>query len=261
MPADQSALNDLIEGYESITLSWLEDTKAQLMTRVESKHVMTLAQCRNLVQSLGGSYRILEIQGKRIGRYETMYYDTPEFLSYYQHHNGKANRYKLRFRHYDASDETFLEVKKKDNKGETEKNRMKTCGFASGFLPAQVEFLRSVLPYDCRSFIPVIRTIYNRITLVSTNSAERITFDTDLAFDNGTRVIAYPDLVIGEIKYEKGTKNSPALHALHEMGIRKRGFSKYCIGVSLLYDWLKHNRFKENLLFLSRISAGGGVPC
>lgn len=255
------AMQSLISTFEGISLTGLEETKAQLMTRVESKHLMTLSQCKNLVQALADSYRVLEIQDTRIGRYETMYYDTLSFLSYNQHHNGKSNRFKLRLRHYNTSGDTFLEVKKKDNKGSTEKKRMKTTWSSAGFLPEQVEFLRSALPYDCQTFHPVIRTIYNRLTLVSTKSPERITFDMGISFDDGQHVISYPDLVIGEIKYEKGIKNSPALQAIHAMGIKKRSFSKYCIGVSLLYDWLKHNRFKENLLYLARITDGGGISC
>jgi hypothetical protein len=231
------------------------------MTRVEDKHLMTLQQCRGLVKSLAGSYRVLEIEDTRIGRYDTLYYDTLAFDIYQAHHNGKANRYKLRLRHYDSSGETYLEVKKKDNKGTIEKRRMKTIWSQTGFLPGQVEFLRSALPYDFQVFHPVIRTIYHRFTLVSIKFPERITFDTGVSFDDGKRVLSYPDLVIGEIKYEKGAKNSPALKSLHAMGIRKRAFSKYCIGVSLLYTWLNYNRFKQNLLYLTRITKGSGVVC
>lgn len=253
-------MQSLIDEFEGISLTGLEEAKAQLMTRMESKHLMTRAQCKKLVQALGGSYRVLEIQDTRVGRYDTMYYDTPSFLSYLLHHNGKSDRYKLRLRHYDSSGETYLEVKKKDNKGITEKSRMKTTWPRTGFLPQQVAFLRSALPFDCLEFHPVIRTLYKRFTLVSTASPERITFDMGISFDDGKRVVSYPDLVIGEIKYEKSTKNSVALQTIHAMGIRKRAFSKYCIGVSLLYSWLKHNRFKENLLYLSRFTSGGGVP-
>ena len=255
------AMQSLISTFEGISLTGLEETKAQLMSRVESKHLMTLSQCRRLVQALADSYRVLEIQDTRIGRYDTMYYDTPSFLSYNQHHNGKSNRFKLRLRHYNTSGDTYLEVKKKDNKGSTEKKRMKTAWSSAGFLPEQAEFLRSALPYDCQTFHPIIRTIYNRLTLVSTESPERITFDTGISFDDGQHVISYPDLVIGEIKYEKGIKNSTAHQAIHAMGIKKRSFSKYCIGVSLLYTRLKHNRFKENLLYLTRITNGGGASC
>jgi len=258
---DCSDLSSLIAEFEGISLAGLEETRAQLLTREESKHLMSLQQCRDLVQALAGSYRVLEIQGTRIGRYDTMYYDTPSFLSYTQHHNGKGNRYKLRLRYYNSSGETYLEVKKKTNKGSTEKQRIKTPWSSAGFLPEQEEFLHSALPYDFRAFRPVIKTVYNRLTLVSAYSPERITFDMAISFRDGQHVISYPDLVIAEIKYEKSIKNSPALNAFHGMGIRKRAFSKYCVGVSLLCDWLKHNRFKQNLLFLSRFTHGGGAPC
>ena len=161
------ALLSEIRECESISLSELEETKAQLLTRVESKHLMTLGQCRELVRTLADSYRIIEIQDSRIGRYETMYFDTPSFLTYLAHHNRKGNRYKLRLRHYDTSDETYLEVKKKNNKGSTEKSRIRTSWSPSGFSPEQVEFLRTAFPYDCRAFHPVLWTGYNRCTLVS----------------------------------------------------------------------------------------------
>ncbi|MCU0632676.1 MAG: polyphosphate polymerase domain-containing protein [Methanolinea sp.] len=259
--APEAELSSVIRKFESISLSDLEEAKAQLLTRVESKHLMTAAQCSTLISTLADSYRVLVINNTRIGRYETLYYDTSAFLTYLQHHNGKGNRYKLRLRHYESSDETYLEVKKKTNKGSTEKSRIRTCWPTNGFLPEQEEFLKSAFPYDYLGFFPALRTVYDRFTLVSTKSPERITFDTGVAFDNGQKVRSFPGLVIGEIKYEKGVRNSPALSALHAMGIKKRAFSKYCIGVSLLYDWVKRNRFKQNLLFLSKITPGAGIPC
>lgn len=254
-------LEAIIREYESISLSMLDETKARLLNRVESKHLMTTDACREFLQRISDSYRVLEVRKTRIGRYETMYFDNNAFITYMQHHNGKGNRYKLRFRHYDSSGETYLEVKKKSNKGATEKTRMKTRWSLSGFLPEQEEFLRSAFPFDYRLFHPVLVTMYDRFTLVSMESPERITLDIGVSFGDGERIISYPGLVIAEIKYEKGLKNSPGLLALHEMGIRKRGFSKYCIGVSLLYDWLKHNRFKQNQLFLSRLFPGGFASC
>jgi len=254
-------LSSLVSRFEDISLVGMEEENALLMSRMENKYIMTLAQCRNLVRALTGSFRVLEIKGKRIGRYTTVYYDTPAFVTYYAHHNGKKNRFKLRLRHYDSSGETFLEVKKKNNKGKTDKSRMKTAWTPGVFHPDQEEFLRSALPCDWTTFHPVVRTIYDRITLVAKDSPERITLDTGISFDDGRRTFMYPGVVIGEIKYEKSIRNSPALSNIHRMGIRRRGFSKYCTGASLLYERLKSNRFKENLLFLSRLDCRGGVPC
>jgi SPX domain protein involved in polyphosphate accumulation len=254
-------LSALLRGFDGISLDEVDDVKSQLLTRVESKHLMTFRQCRELVQTLSDSYRVLDINDFRIGRYETLYYDNASFISYIQHHNGKGNRCKLRMRYYESSGETFLEVKKKTNKGFTEKSRLKTCMPSTCLLPEQVHFLERAFPFDYREFQPVLRTVYDRVTLVSRKSPERITFDTGISFHEGHRAVSYPFLVIGEIKYEKGSGHSQARSAIRSMGIQERGFSKYCTGVALLYDRLKHNRFKETLLYLSRLFPGGGVPC
>ena len=241
--------------FGSISLKGLEEAKAGLLSRVESKHLMTFEQCLGLLGELTNSYLVLEVNNSRITRYKTLYYDTPSFLTFLQRHNGKGNRYKLRIRRYDSSKETYLEVKKKTSKGTTEKSRIRTLWTKTGFSPEQEEFLESAFPYDYREFFPVVKTVYDRLTLVSTKSPERITLDSNISFLSGQEQKTYPGLVIVEIKHEKGIRASPALSALHTLGIRKRGFSKYCIGVSLLYDRVKHNRFKQNLLLLSKLDS------
>lgn len=256
-----TGLFDLAQKFESISLAELDKVKALLMTRMERKHLMSIGKCRELLGRISESYRILEVMGTRIGRYDTVYFDNASFITYIQHHNGKGNRYKLRFRHYGSSGDTYLEVKKKSNRGTTEKARIRTGWPVSGFEPEHSDFLKSTFPYDCREFRPVLLTAYDRFTLVSKASPERITFDTGVSFWDGRRTISYPELVICEIKFEKGARNSPALSELHAMGIRKQGFSKYCIGTSLLYDCLKHNRFKPTLLSLSRFVPAGGISC
>lgn len=254
-------LPSVVREFEGITLAEVAETKTQLLSRVESKYLMTIGQCRRLIRMISGSYRVLEVHNSRIGRYETRYYDDDAFTTYIQHHNGKGNRYKLRLRHYESSGETYLEVKKKSNKGSTEKRRIRTSWSKPGFLPEEERFLKSAFPYDCREFRPVLVTAYDRLTLVSTEFSERITFDIGISFENGPQSISYPGLVIGEVKREKSAKNTPAQSAIRSMGIQERAFSKYCIGVSLLYGRLKHNRFKPNLLFISGLSPGGRRSC
>ena len=138
---------------------------------------------------------------------------------------------------------------------------MKTSWPPTRFLPEEERFLEATFPYDRREFRPVLKPGYERSTLVSPEFPERISFDTAVLFSNGKQNISYPGLVIGEVKREKGVKNSPAQRALRSMGIQERSFSKYCVGVSLLYDQLKHNRFKPNLRFIAGLSQGGRQPC
>lgn len=260
-PATEWDIPSEVSEYEGITLAEVEETKTQLLSRVESKYLMTAEQCRRLIRMVSDSYSVLEVCNTRIGGYETRYYDDNAFTTYIQHHNGKGNRYKLRLRHYESSGETYLEVKKKSNKGSTEKRRIRASRTSAGFLPDEEQFLKAAFPYDCRGFHPVLVTAYDRLTLVSKEFPERITFDIGISFENGEQSISYPELVICEIKHEKSVKSTPAQSAIRSIGIRERAFSKYCIGVSLLYGRLKHNRFKPNLCFLSGLSAGGCRPC
>lgn len=250
-----------LEGFDPITLDELKGSEAQLLDRTESKFLMSFGQFARLLPDLRASYRVLTIEGARVGRSETAYYDTDSFLTYLQHHNGRAHRYKLRFRHYLSSDMTFLEIKEKRNTGRTVKKRLETDGLPEFTEPEQSGFLSKAFPYDFRAFHPVLLTEYYRITLVSIEHAERLTFDLNLTFSKDLETRSYPNVVIGEIKHDRTLRQSTAMTALGRVHVRKTGFSKYCIGVSLLYAELKHNRFKKNLLFLEKLSAEGGNVC
>lgn len=252
-----------LEGFDQITLDELKHSEAQLLDRTETKFLMTIEECAAILADLGGSYRVLMVGGSGIGRYETKYYDTRAFLTYLQHHNGKADRYKLRFRHYLSSDMTFLEVKKKKNTGRTIKKRLETDGIPRTLDQEQRTFLTESLPADFRAFHLVLTTVYDRITLVSRDYKERITFDLNLSFSNESENRSYPYVVVGEIKHDRALHESTAKEAFRRAGARKSAFSKYCIGVALLYPALKHNRFKQNLLFLERLSSEGrmGAVC
>ncbi|MEI7432831.1 MAG: polyphosphate polymerase domain-containing protein [Methanomicrobiales archaeon] len=250
-----------LAAFEEITLEELKNSDAQLMSRREKKFLMTFQQCASLVSDLTRSYRALEIEDTRIGRYETMYYDTGSFMIYLQHHNGKANRFKLRFRHYCSTDETYLEVKERQNTGRTVKIRMETDGIPELSEKGPKSFLKSSFPYDSSEFHPVLTTEYSRVTLVSKDFRERITFDLCPSFCQDGTTYSYPGVVVGEIKYDRSLFQSPGLNALRKMGIRKTSFSKYCIGVSLLYNGQKHNRFKQLQLRLKTLSMVGSIAC
>jgi len=250
-----------LERFEGITLEDLKKSDAQLLNRKERKFLMTRDQFSELLTCLSGSYRVLEIDHSRTSRYSTEYYDTDSFLTYLQHHNGKANRYKLRVRHYLSSGDSYLEIKEKQNTGTTTKRRIPVESDAALSEPAPEAFLTSTFPYDYREFHPVLTTEYTRVTLVARNHPERITFDVNLTFHTDVCEYSYPDVVVGEIKHNCPLRESPAGAVLHMMGIRNTSFSKYCTGISLNYAEVKHNRFKKNLLLLDKLSGGGNSVC
>lgn len=243
-----------IEEYIPITLEELNKSDASLMSRRESKFLMSFDQCLGLLGGLSGDYMVLDVYNCRMSGYETEYYDDDEFTTYYHHHNGKSSRYKLRYRHYLSSDERYIEVKEKKNTGVTNKKRIDITDI-SGITEEEYDrFLRTSFPFNYHLYHPVISVEYRRVTLVSKKMNERITLDFDLSFRSDDESFAFPQVVICEVKCDKNVHGSKALSRIRSLGIRQRSFSKYCIGMSLIYKELKHNRFKPNLLYLSKIS-------
>ena len=113
--------NSDIEGelskLNSVSLDSLYSVR--LMNRIEIKYVFTIRKLPDLISMLGSHYQVLEIKNMRILPYSTTYLDTSDYLFYSQHVRGEFARYKLRYRKYEATNESFLEIKKKTNKGRT----------------------------------------------------------------------------------------------------------------------------------------------
>ena len=254
-------LDSFLDRYEPISLDELKESDAGLLSRKERKFLMNKEQFHEVLSSLPGSYRVLEVDGSRTSGYRNTYYDTDSFLTYLQHHNGKANRYKLRVRHYLSSGETYLEIKQKRNTGSTIKKRIPLEEHVELCEPEPEAFLCANFPYDYREFHPVLLTRYTRVTLVANDHPERITFDTQLSFHANGEAVSYPELVIGEIKHNCPLRMSAAGAALHRAKVRSSGFSKYCIGIALTRHCLKHNRFKPKLMLLDRLCPGGICIC
>ncbi len=66
---------------------------------------------------------MLEIEGLRCFRYESVYFDTPDLAAYHQAATGRQNKFKVRTRTYVDSAECVLEVKTRGGRGETIKER------------------------------------------------------------------------------------------------------------------------------------------
>ncbi|MGZ4036671.1 MAG: polyphosphate polymerase domain-containing protein, partial [Bacteroidia bacterium] len=177
------------------------------------------------------------------------YYDTPAFDLYTEHHNGKLNRYKIRHRTYVESDLGFLEVKFKNNKGRTIKERIRKIDVPYIWEGESEFFLHKQLPFEPQTLLPVIWVNYGRHTLVNKNGGERLTIDVDLEFVRGGISKNLNAIVIAEVKQEK-RKASPFIDVMKKYHIREGSISKYCMGIALTCDTVKKNNFKSKLLTL-----------
>ena len=118
-------LEELLSGYRSVSLEQMGNVK--LMNRVDTKFVTTLDRLERLLALAADRYSIQEIEGQQMMPYTTLYFDTPQCEMYAQHQRGKKARQKIRVRRYESSGVQFLEVKRKNNKGRTDKKRIQ-CG-------------------------------------------------------------------------------------------------------------------------------------
>ena len=118
-----SNLPQIVADFLPISLDEMDDVK--LMSRTDTKFAFKANKMPLLLQKLLPFYRVLAIDGKLIHDYKSLYYDTDNRKFYLDHHNGRVNRNKIRFREYVGSKLTFLEIKRKNNKGKTIKKRMK----------------------------------------------------------------------------------------------------------------------------------------
>ncbi len=216
--------------------------RVKLLNRIDSKYMFSIQLLPEILLECKKEYSIVNINGKRSASYKTLYYDTPQFDLYNQHHSGKLNRYKIRKRTYVESDLSFLEIKFKSNKGRTDKNRIKVKDDV--FDEQAALFLQKMTSLSINDLKPNVLIEYSRITLVNNNYPERITIDLDLTFSYKDQKRSFHNLVIAEVKQDKQAM-SGFVELMKSHRIKEGAVSKYCMAVSHLIKDVKSNNFKE----------------
>ncbi len=226
-----------------------------LMNRVEIKYLLSFHKVPDLINLLAGQYHTLEIDNKRSFPYSSVYMDTADSLFYNQHVRGKLDRYKIRYRKYDSTNCTFLEVKRKTNKGRTVKWRIERNPDESLLDPQATEFLGKYSPVSADLIKPVLLNRFTRITLAGLDLKERVTIDFNITFSdfNGNAGLSFPWLAIVELKKESYSDSSYFRNLIKIVNAHPSAFSKYCIGRCLLNDSLKKNILKPKLILLKKL--------
>jgi hypothetical protein len=224
----------------------------KLMDRTDTKFIFNTQQLAEILEETNACYKILNIHGNLISRYKTLYFDTQNFTLYNQHHCGKLNRYKVRYRSYMESNIGFLEVKFKNNKGRTLKTRIKEVDVPELNTGKAFEFLKKTLPFDPLILLPKIWINYSRITLVNKVSAERLTLDLNLEFERDGKIEPLDQLIIAEVKQDSKVA-SPFIALMRNKHIHEGSFSKYCFGIASLCHEVKKNNFKPTLSNVKKI--------
>lgn len=238
-------------GFDPIELDELL-ARAALQDRVDRKYVLPLAALTPVLAALAGRARVLQIDGRRDFDYRSDYFDTPDVACFRQSALRRRRRFKIRTRTYLNSAQCWLEVKTRDHRGHTVKQRQAHPHDATELPLTAREFVDHVvvgaeLPgtWDL-SLAPTLTTTYRRRTLFLTESASRVTVDTDLAWATGTGRIELAGVAIVETKT---ATNRPceADRLLWRAGHRPAPISKYGTGLAALRPDLPSNKWHRVL--------------
>ncbi len=248
-------ISSRLSGFDSHSLE--DISKSALMERIDTKFLLPWHMVDGLLEEVSDHFSVLMLEGQRIARYGTHYYDSPDLRFYREHHNGAANRHKVRCRTYMNQGMSFLEVKIKNSKGRTVKQRIPVDAPGVSLLTEQAGFLNGCGVSRIEDLVETQECNYQRAAFYCKSTGERFSLDFNLSYmDNADqRRASVGDVVVVELKQSFLNRASNLSKALRRRGVRACGFSKYCVGLRLLRgEALKANRFKEALLRIERIN-------
>lgn len=239
----------ILRDFAPISLHEMDGVALQF--RMDTKYLFNQARLEELFAVLQHGYRMLDIDGARGVDYETRYFDTRGLKHYFDHHNGRTFRSKIRARRYGGSGLCVLEVKRRTGRGGTDKRRTPLPALPEVLDATQQEF--AALHSGCpEPLFPVLGNTFHRLTLVHRERLERITIDTAIQFVHHGREVVLPGLVVAELKEARSGHGSPFAAAMRRWAVPPTSFSKYCIGTALTDPSLKRNAFKPILIQADR---------
>jgi len=236
-----------------VTLDELDTVR--LLDRKDTKFVFNQIHLPLILEKVKPFYKILEINNDRVFTYDNTYFDTNDFLFYNQHHNGEKKRFKIRSRTYSSTNQSFFEIKIKNNKDRTVKKRFLVDDIIHTLGEDEKNLISKIIGLPSNQYTPKLNIEFSRITLTDNNFTERLTIDTDLSVKNGIDRKIFSRLGISEIKQNKYNPKSNFIQILRGLKIQDMRFSKYCMGILHLNDNVKYNRFKPRLLRINKILA------
>jgi hypothetical protein len=242
-----------------LPISLEEVGNAAFADRVDTKFVVPARDVPTLLERLVERCCILEVGGIRLLRYSTLFFDTPGLMLYHAHHAARAPRFKVRVRSYVDSGASFLEVKRKNNRGRTAKDRVPVDADAVSDRAMPLRHLAERRPLGVERAVPIaelepsLRVEFTRMTLASRDAPERLTIDLDLRFRRNGYQAALPHLAIVELKQEREGR-SPLRDAIRSVYAQPDALSKYCLGIARLEPQVRRNNFLPVIRRIDRLN-------
>ncbi|WP_019181128.1 polyphosphate polymerase domain-containing protein [Microbacterium yannicii] len=227
--------------------------EASLLTRVDRKYVVPREDLSAVLAGLDEGTRVLEMDGARDFAYESVYFDTPDLLSFRMAAQPRRRRFKLRTRSYLDTGSSYLEIKTRGARGTTVKERDEYDPRRRGELTpdarddvADALATIGVASQRAQELDATLMTRYRRATLLAPYGAGRATIDTALEWiEADGHGFTLPRLAIVETK--SGSSASAVDRLLWRSGHRPATVSKYATGLAAMHPELPRNRWARLL--------------
>lgn len=246
-----ATINDW-QQFNAISLDDLNDGSAML-TRLDNKYLVHQGVLHLALHEFSKHFDILEINKNRLFTYESCYFDDVNLRCYFDHHQGRRQRIKIRTRKYVESNLCFVEIKLKNSRGITVKRRLAYPMEQFGELNAEALAYIHEQHHELygkgfsNKLTPTLNMSYERATLVAKQGGERITIDRQIRFNHQSHTYATNDnIVVIETKSANGNGIADMLlRKLHQHPSNK--CSKYCIGMCITQQVNRYNNFMPTL--------------
>ena len=236
----------MIDDLPSVSLAKIGNT-AGLQTRRDRKYVVSPEFVDRLISELWPEVLALEIDGQRDFGYESLYFDTPDLVSYLAAAHRRRRRFKVRHRHYVDAGTAMLEVKVRTGRGRNAKLRLPVDNAGANlFSTAGRVFVDGAVGAGtAERLVPILITRYRRSTLVDLDGPSRLTIDRVVTCTDRDGSTASVDGIVLETK----TVGPPSQFDrwLWAQGHRPIQLSKYCPGLAALRPTLPANKWHRPL--------------
>ena len=228
------------------------DAVAAFQTRTDRKYLVDPELLDELISLLPGRLRALAIDDRRVFAYESVYFDTPDLRCYHDAARHRPHRFKVRTRTYLDSSECTFELKLRDARGRTVKERRHYEVDDRRDLTPAIDFLTPfpAIRAMADELVPTLTTSYRRSTLLVGDHEGRATIDSDVtATDEHGNCVDLSRHVLIETKSNgHPTQLDRVLWQLHVRPIR---ISKYCTSLAALHADLPAHPWHRTLARLA----------
>ena len=225
--------DDILNAVDKAVNTTSTDVDFGLTNLAKQKYISSTKKVGNILFSLGNRFRVLNVGGKKVFSYRTLYFDTWNCCFFNEYLNESPLRHKVRLRETQNGNRCYFEVKVSDStKNQRLKQRIAIESWECFKNNQSQELLKKGTGLTFDQITPILGCQFKRIVLIDDKAQQRVSIDLSPVFINpSTGVnVGVPELVIIETK--RNTENADLFAELIDSeSAQKSDISRYMTGM------------------------------